>query len=62
MEHHTQGFQHIYPMDAVAGENTLWPETIVFTFNQRLGVNFDDLMKNMKGKMKNFTIKNLVFG
>ena len=47
-----QGFQHIYPMDAVPsqGQETLWPETIRFQFNKRIGVNFDELMNTMKAK------------
>ena len=47
-----QGFQHKYPMDIDLGADTFFPETIKFTFNERKGVNFDQVMGSIQDKMK----------
>ena len=45
------GFQHKYPMDLeTGGMESFFPEAIKFTFNKRLGVNFDGVMSDIKSK------------
>jgi hypothetical protein len=45
------GFQHKYPMDLeTGGMESFFPEAIKFTFNKRLGVNFDGVMQDIKTK------------
>jgi hypothetical protein len=46
-----QGFQHKYPMDLeTGGMESFFPEAIKFTFNKRLGVNFDGVLSDIKSK------------
>lgn len=48
-----QGFQHKYPMDLeTGGMESFFPEAIKFTFNKRLGVNFDGVMSDIQNKWK----------